>query len=207
MGDGQGAARCNARLLLWKELSEPPKDSAFSVQQPVSRCRECSKLEMAQRAACFIRFLNRVSRKDPRSPAVQSHTNQEQITVTTITSASTTATASSTSVHYGRAFWEHLWRTAGIQYVVFFVITSVIYGYQPQVGASAAALDAFYNGDRTRILVAAFFSGLNLLNLMWFAAALRTTLAEVGQDGWGTAATAASAAFGAVSILLTSLSA
>ena len=123
--------------------------------------------------------------------------------MTTITSAST----SSTAVHYGSAFWEQLWRTAGIQYVVFFVITSVIYGYQPQVGASAGALDAFYNGDRTRILVAAFFSGLNLLNLMWFAAALRTTLAEVGQDGWGTAAIASSAVFGAVSILLTSLGA
>src|ERR1700737_2801090 len=157
---------------------------------------------MAQRAACFIRFLNPVSRKDSRSPAVQPHTNQEQITVTTITSISTTATASSTGVRYGSAFWEHLWRTAGIQYVVFFIITSVIYGYQPQVGASASALDAFYNGDRTRILIAAFFSGLNLLNLLWFAAALRTALADAGQDGWGSAATASSAAFGAVSILL-----
>src|SRR5207244_11741262 len=48
---------------------------------------------------------------------------------------------------------------------------------------------------------------LALLSLMWFAAALRTTLAEVGQDGWGTAATASSAAFGAVSILLISLGA
>jgi hypothetical protein len=105
-------------------------------------------------------------------------------------------------VRYGGAFWEHLWRTAGIQYVVFFVITSVIYGYQPQVGASAGALDAFYNGDRTRILIAAFFSGLNLLNLLWFAAALRSTLADAGQDGWGSAATASSAAFGAVSLMV-----
>src|SRR5438132_2084407 len=95
-----------ARLLLWKELSEPPKDSTFSAQQPVSRCRECSKLEMAQRAACFIRFLNPVSRKDSRSPAVHPYTNQEQITVTTITSVST-ATTSSTGAHYGSAFWEH----------------------------------------------------------------------------------------------------
>jgi hypothetical protein len=114
---------------------------------------------------------------------------------------------SSISPRYGGAFWEHLWRTAGIQYVVFFIITSTIYGYQPQAGASAAALEAFYTGDRTRILIAAFFAGLNLLNLLWFAAALRTTLAEAGQDGWGTAATASSAAFGAVSILLITVSA
>jgi len=39
-------------------------------------------------------------------------------------------------------------------------------------------------------------SGLNLLNLLWFTAALRTTLADAGQEGWGAAATAASAAFG-----------
>src|SRR6185295_9274589 len=60
----------------------------------------------------------------------------------------------------------------------------------------------FYGGDRARILVAAFFFGLNILNLMWFAAALRTALADAGKDGWGAAATASSAAFGAIFLLL-----
>jgi hypothetical protein len=46
------------------------------------------------------------------------------------------------------------------------------------------------------------FSGLNVLNLMWFAAALRTTLADAGQDGWGAAVTASSAAFGGLFFLL-----
>jgi len=41
-----------------------------------------------------------------------------------------------------------------------------------------------------RILIAAVFYGLAVLNLMWFAGALRTTLADAGQDGWGAAATA-----------------
>src|SRR5215813_14630960 len=108
---------------------------------------------------------------------------------------------SSTCAYHTGAFWERLWRTSGLQFVVFFIVTSVIYGYQPGVGASADALDAFYNGDRLRILIAAAFSGLNLLNLLWFAAALRTTLADAGQDGWGAAATAASATFGALSLL------
>jgi len=115
--------------------------------------------------------------------------------------ASTTAMASSTSVYNAPAFWERLWRTSGIQFVVLFIIASVIYGSQPQVGASADALVAFYNGDRTRILIAAFFFGLNLLNLLWFTTAVRTTLADAGQDGWGAAATAASAAFGAMFLL------
>jgi hypothetical protein len=117
-------------------------------------------------------------------------------------SASTLPTASSSSAYVTPAFWEHLWRTAGIQFVVFFIISYVIYGYQPQVGASPDALVAFYTGDRTRILIAAVFSGLNVLNLMWFAAVLRTTLADAGQDGWGAAATASSAAVGGLFLLL-----
>jgi hypothetical protein len=43
---------------------------------------------------------------------------------------------------------------------------------------------------------------LAVLNLMWFAGALRTTLADAGQDGWGAAATASSAALGALFLLL-----
>ena len=116
--------------------------------------------------------------------------------------ASTTAMASSTSGYNTPAFWERLWRTSGIQFVGLFIIASVIYGSQPQVGASADALVAFYNGERTRILIAAFFFGLNLLNLLWFTTAVRTTLADAGQDGWGAAATAASAAFGALFLLV-----
>ena len=114
---------------------------------------------------------------------------------------SANAIASSTSSPTTPAFWERLWRTSGLQFVGFFIITSVIHGYQPQIGAAPDELLAFYNGDRTRILIAAAFSGLNVLNLLWFAAALRTTLSEAGQDGWGAAATAASAAFGALTLL------
>jgi len=116
-------------------------------------------------------------------------------------SASTTAAPSATSAYTTSAFWERLWRTSGIQFVGLFILASLIYGYQPQVGASPEALSAFYGGERTRILIAAFFSGLNLLNLLWFTAALRTTLTDAGQDGWGAAATAASAAFGALFFL------
>lgn len=114
--------------------------------------------------------------------------------------------APSTSVNTP-AFWERLWLTAGIQFVVFSIIAYVIYGYPPQVGASPDALAAFYGGNQTRILIAAILLGLNVLNLMWFAAALRTTLADAGQDGWGAAATASSAAFGGLYLLLISVDA
>ncbi len=84
-------------------------------------------------------------------------------------SAATTVKTSSTSVYTTPVFWERLWRQSGINFVVFFVIAYVIYGYQPQVGASADALAAFYDGDRMRILIAAVFYSLAVLNLMWFA--------------------------------------
>ena len=124
-----------------------------------------------------------------------------------MTSAHTAANTSAPSAYTTREFWEHLWRTAGIQFVAFFVITTLIYGFQPQVGAPADALVAFYNGDRTRILIAASLSGLNVLNLMWFAAALRTTLADAGQDGWGTSAITSSAMFGALTLLTLTINA
>src|SRR5207248_4472447 len=76
-------------------------------------------------------------------------------------------------------------------------------GWCPRLlDTSGDALVAFYDGERTRILIAAVFSGLAILNLMWFAAALRTILADAGQDGWGSAATASSAAVGALFLLL-----
>jgi hypothetical protein len=98
--------------------------------------------------------------------------------------------------------WERLWRSAGIQFVVLFVIAWIIYGDQPKVGASAGKLVSFYDGDRTRILIATVILGLAVINLLWFAAALTSTLRDAGQGGWGAAATAASAALGAVFFLL-----
>jgi hypothetical protein len=100
-----------------------------------------------------------------------------------------------------------LWRTAGIQSIGCFLIAYFIYGQQPHVGASTDSLLAFYGGNSTRILIAAVFFGLSVLNLMWFAAALKTTLADAGQDGWGAAGTVSSAAAGAVFFLLITISA
>jgi len=120
-------------------------------------------------------------------------------------SASTAAMTASTSVYTTPGFWERLWRMSGINFVVFFIVAYVIYGSQPHVGASADTLVAFYDGGHARILIAAIFAGIAVLNLLWFAAALRTTLADAGQDGWGAAATAASAAVGGLFLLLIAL--
>ena len=122
-------------------------------------------------------------------------------------STSTSTVRASTSVSTTPQFWERLWRSAGVQSVGLFVVAYFVYGNQPHVGASTETLVTFYQGDRMRILIATVLDGFALLNLMWFAAALRTTLADAGQDGWGAAATASSAALGGLLLLLITVSA
>jgi hypothetical protein len=100
-----------------------------------------------------------------------------------------------------------MWRTAGFQFVGLVIVAYILYGYQPGVGTAPEALVAFFQGGRTRILIAAVCSGLAVLNLMWFAAALRSTLAEAERDGWGAAATASSAACGGLFLLLITIGA
>lgn len=122
-------------------------------------------------------------------------------------STSTTAVRASAGVATTPQFWERLWRTAGVQSVGLFVVAYLLYGNQPHIGASAEALVVFYQGNRMRILIATILDGFAVLNLMWFAAALKTTLADAEQDGWGAAATASSAALGGLLMLLITVSA
>jgi hypothetical protein len=46
--------------------------------------------------------------------------------------------------------WDSLWRSAGMQFVAFLVVSCVIYGHLPGPGASADELVGFYTGDRRR---------------------------------------------------------
>jgi len=100
------------------------------------------------------------------------------------------------------SFWDRLWRSAGIQFVIFLIIAYFIYGDQPKVGSSPDTLAAFYDGNRMKILIAAFIFGMAVLNLLWFAAAIRSALRDAGQDGWGAAVTASSAALGGMLFVL-----
>jgi hypothetical protein len=94
--------------------------------------------------------------------------------------------------------WERNWRGAGIGFAVLIVIAGVIYGDQPKLGASADELVSFYDGDRTRILIATVIFCLSFLELLWFGAALSSVLRDAGKGGWGAAAIASSATMGAI---------
>lgn len=117
-------------------------------------------------------------------------------------STSTPEMTASPSVYATGGFWERLWRASGINFVIFFIAAYLIYPRQLPVGASAEQLAGFYDGDRARILIAAVVGGLAVLNLLWFAAALQTTLADARRDGWGSAVTASSAVVGGSFFLL-----
>ena len=103
--------------------------------------------------------------------------------------------------------FERGFRSNGIVFAVFFIIASIISGSQPKVGASAAELVSFYDGNRTQILIATVIFGFAILCLLWFAAALSSALRDAGQGTWATAATAASAALGVAFFVLITLSA
>jgi hypothetical protein len=94
--------------------------------------------------------------------------------------------------------WERNWRGAGVVFAVLIIVASVIYGGQPKVGASADKLVSFYDGDRTRILIATVFFCFSFLELLWFGAALSSVLRDAGKGGWGAAAMASSPAWAAV---------
>jgi hypothetical protein len=115
--------------------------------------------------------------------------------------------ATASSRYNNAAFWEGLWRGSGIHFVAFVVVAYFVFGYQPGPSASQGVLVDFFASHRTRIFVASVISGLAVLNLLWFAAALRNALADSGLDGWGAAATAASAAAGALFFLIVAIGA
>jgi hypothetical protein len=94
--------------------------------------------------------------------------------------------------------WQRVWRGAGIQFLVFFIVAAIVRGTQPKIGASADTLVGFYDGDSTRILIATVVFGFAFLNLMWFGAAISSALRDAGMAGWGAAATAASTAFAGI---------
>jgi hypothetical protein len=103
--------------------------------------------------------------------------------------------------------WQRVWRGAGIQFVVLFVLAAIVRGAQPEIGAPADTLVSFYDGDSTRILISTVIFAFAFLNLMWFGAAIASALRDAGKAGWGAAATASSTAFAGVWFLVLTINA
>jgi hypothetical protein len=107
---------------------------------------------------------------------------------------------------FGHAYCERFWYLSGIQFIGLLIVAAIIRGYQPAAVASPGDLFAYYDGHR-RILVYAVISAVNLLNLLWFTAALRNSLANAGAEAWGAAATVSGAAFASIFLIGVSIEA
>src|SRR5581483_12018745 len=83
-------------------------------------------------------------------------------------------------------------RGAGVVFVVLLVIASIVSGDQPKLGVSPDKLVSFFDGARTRILIATVIFCFSFPELLWFGAVLASALRDAGQGGWGAAATASS---------------
>jgi hypothetical protein len=97
--------------------------------------------------------------------------------------------------------WERNWLGGGVLFVALLVIASIFYGSQPELGASPAELVSFFDGDRTRILIATVIFCFAFLELIWFGAAVSGVLRDADLGGWAGAAIASSAALGALLFL------
>jgi hypothetical protein len=100
---------------------------------------------------------------------------------------------------------QRAFSSAGIAFAVLSIAGFVIYGREPEFDASADQLLAFYDGDRTRHLIATVVFCVAFLAMLWFGVALSSVLRDAGEGSWAAAATASSAAFGAMLFLLMGL--
>lgn len=103
--------------------------------------------------------------------------------------------------------WERSSRATGIVFVVLFIVGFLIYGDQPKIGASTSDIVSFYDGDRGRILTGIAIFGMATVFLLWFAAAIASTLRDVGRGGWGGATLAAGTALATLFYLLIAVTA
>jgi succinate dehydrogenase/fumarate reductase cytochrome b subunit len=103
--------------------------------------------------------------------------------------------------------WERYGRATGIVFVVLFIVSYLIYGSPPKIGASTSDITSFYDGDRGKILTAMVIFGVAIVFLFWFVAAIASALRDVGKGGWGSATIAAGTALGTVFLVLVALNA
>jgi hypothetical protein len=115
--------------------------------------------------------------------------------------ASATAVATSANAASNHLRFERVWRLGGVLSVAVTVIAFALSGVQPGILASREALNAYYVGNEFLLLVAVALSGVGIIGLLWFGAAIRAVLVEAGQDGWGAAVTMAASATGALLFL------
>jgi len=84
--------------------------------------------------------------------------------------------------------WDKLAAAGGIVGVVLFVIGFLVAGSPPTVDDSAQTVADFFSDNRTAVLWSVFLQGLGVLAILWFVAALVTTMGDAGESRLAAAA-------------------
>src|SRR5436309_13585879 len=100
--------------------------------------------------------------------------------------------------------WERWARATGIVFVVLVVVSLIFYGNVPKIDESDK-IASFYTDHRGRILAATVIFSLALVLLIWFVAAIASTLREAGKGGRGAATTGPGAAFPGLQAVFTAI--
>src|SRR5213076_2240973 len=100
--------------------------------------------------------------------------------------------------------WERWARATGIVFVVLVVVSLIMYGNVPKIDESSK-IASFYTDHRGRILAATVIFSLALVFLIWFVAAIASTLREAGKGGWGAATIGLGAAFAGLQAVFTAI--
>src|SRR5437016_3491661 len=101
--------------------------------------------------------------------------------------------------------WERWARASGIVFVALSIVGTIVLGMQPKIGDSTSKIMSFYDGDRGRIMTAAFIFGIAFLFLIWFVGAIASMLRENGKGGWGATTIALGAAFVGLQLMIIGL--
>jgi hypothetical protein len=80
-----------------------------------------------------------------------------------------------------KANWDRLAAAGGIVGIVLFVIAAFVMGSPPDADASATSVLEFFQDKREHVLWAIFLQGLGVLAILWFVAALVTSIRDAGE--------------------------
>lgn len=86
-----------------------------------------------------------------------------------------------------KRLWDQLAAGGGILGIALFIVAFIVMGAPPDVDASGEEIAEFFADNRSSVLTATFLQGLGVLALIWFFAALATTMREIGEPRLATA--------------------
>jgi hypothetical protein len=103
------------------------------------------------------------------------------------------------------AAWERGARAAGVVFVVLAAVGFLVAGESPKTSDSATDVVAYFESNRSQILVGAVLFAIAITFFVWFAAAVANHLRERGEGRVAATVLAAGSVFAAIQLVLSTL--